>query len=179
MTDTRPPVARAPWITAAALGAVAIALAGVVLFVIRPDRNRHEAAAHAVGLPATAQQAMDAASKQVLNMLTYSRKSFAADYARAVDGATGALKADLQSSAKKSTLQNKMTSSKLDLQGAVTATAFEEVSGTNWLILVSAQGYQVPDGGKRTLASRERFQVTMTNVAGKWLASDLQSVGLI
>jgi len=49
MTDTRPPVARAPWITAAALGAVAIALAGVVLFVIRPDRHRHEAAARAVG----------------------------------------------------------------------------------------------------------------------------------
>jgi len=54
-----------------------------------------------------------------------------------------------------------MTSSKLDLQGAVTATAFEEVSGNSWLILVSAQGYQCP-----TVASaprvQERFQVTMT-----------------
>jgi len=115
MTDTRPPVARAPWITAAALGAVAIALAGVVLFVIRPDRHRHEAARAPWGCPPprSSHGRRIQAGAEHAHLLA---KSFAADYARAVDGATGALKADLLSSSKKSTLQNKMTSSKLDLQ---------------------------------------------------------------
>ena len=47
------------------------------------------------------------------------------------------------------------------------------------LILVSADGYKLPDGGQRTLTSTARFELTMTKVKGKWLASDLQSVGLI
>lgn len=179
MTDTRAPIGRAPWLTAAALGVVAIVLAGVVLFVIRPDRHRHEKAARAVGLPAAAQQAIDAASKQVVNMLSYSRKSFDADYSRAVNGATGALRTDLSDGSKKSTLLKQMTSGKLDLQGTVTAAAFEESSGANWLVLIYAQAYQVPDGGKRTLSSAPRFEITMTKVDGKWLASDLQNVGLI
>jgi Mce-associated membrane protein len=177
MTETPRTGARAPWITAAALGGVAVVLAAVLLFVIHPQRDDNGSSAKDVGLSASEQQAMDAASKQVLNILTYSRKTFDSDYARTLAGATGALRADLAK--QKASLSAQMTKGKFDLQGAVTSSAFEEVSDKSSLILISAQGYKVPVGGQRTLASTARFQVTMTSVGGKWLASDLQSVGLI
>lgn len=177
MTDKRRRIGFAPWVTAAVLGVVAIAMAAVLLFVVRPDRHRHKVDAKVVGLTAVEQQAVDAAGKQVLNLLTYSRKNFDADYARTVAGSTGALQSDLGK--QKATLLSKMTKGKFDLQGSVTAAAFEESSGTNWLILVSAQGYEVPDKGTRTLRSTARFEITMTDTGGNWLASNLQSVGLV
>lgn len=177
MTRTRRPSGRAPWITAAALGGIAIALAAVLLFVLRPDHNRQASAADSVGLTASEQQAMDAGAKQVVNILTYARTTYDADYARTLAGATGALHSDLEK--QKATLLSQMTKGKFDLQGTVTSTAFEQVSDNSTLVLVSAQGYKLPAGGQRTLASTARFEVTMTRVGGRWLASDLQSVGLI
>jgi Mce-associated membrane protein len=164
-------------VTAAALGLVAIALAAVVAFVVHPERNRLQAEARAVGLSPTAQQAVDAGTQEVVNLLTYSRKTFDADYARTLAGTSGALNADLTK--QKATLLQQMTQGKFDLQGSVTSSAFEQTSGSNTLILVSAEGYKLPDGGQRTLASTARFEITMTRVGGKWLATNLQSVGLI
>ena len=71
-----------------------------------------------------------------------------------------------------------MTSGKFDLQGQVTSCRFEEpASGASYAVLVSAQGYKVPDTGPKTLASTARFEVTMTQVKGKWLASDCNRSG--
>jgi hypothetical protein len=177
MTETRRPGDPTPWITAVALGALAIVLALVLLLVIRPDHNRRGSGTQYVGLTAAEQRAMDAGGKQVVNILSYARRSFDADYARTLAGATGALRADLAK--QKTTLKSQMTKGKFDLQGTVTSSAFEEVSGKDALILISAQGYKLPAGGQRTLTSTARFEVTMTSVGGKWLASDLRSVGLI
>ncbi|MDP9115934.1 MAG: hypothetical protein M3O28_01450, partial [Actinomycetota bacterium] len=179
MTETTRQGVRAPWITAAVLGVIAIALGAVVLFVIHPDRNRREAAAKAVGLTADAQQAASAARTQVLNLTTYSRKSFDSDYARAVAGSTASLKTDIDDPKKKSTLLSGMTKGKFDLQGSVTNTAVEANSGTSWLILVSSQSYQIPDTGSRRLQGNTRFELTMTKIGAKWFASNLQTVGLI
>jgi hypothetical protein len=166
---------RAPLVAALALLAVLVALVVVQFTVIRPDRNH----AHKVvgGLTATEQSAVAAATQQVKNMLTYSRASFDSDYARTEAGASGALLSDLQS--KKSTLQQQMVSSKFDLSGTITASAFEEVDGSNELVLVSAQGYTLPDGGTKTLQTTARFELTMTRTGGRWLASNLSSVGLV
>lgn len=177
MTQTRRSSDRAPWLTAVVLGVIAVALAAVLLFVIGPDRDHHDSATTGVGLTTSEQRALDAAAQQVVNILTYTRKTFDADYTRTLAGATGALLTDLKK--EKSALSDQMSKGKFDLQGTVTNSAFEEVSGKDSLILVSAQGYKLPDGGQRTLASTARFQVTMTSVDGKWLATDLQSVGLI
>lgn len=176
-SPTRDP--RLRWILASALAAVAVGLVVVLVTVLLPARHRHQHAAAQVGITATEHAAVDAASKQVINLLTYSRKSFDADYARTSAGATGALLKDLSVASNKSSLLQQMTSGKFDLQGQVTAAAFEESSGANYAVLVSAQGYKVPDTGSKTLASTARFEVTMTQVKGKWLASDLQSVGLV
>jgi len=170
---------RAPWIVASVLGVVAIALGAVVLFVIHPDRDDKQEAARAVGLTSTAQQAMDAASKQVINLTTYSRKAFEADYARAMSGATGDLLGDLQKADNKTNLLKQMQDGKFDLQGEVTNVAFEESSGDKYLVLISSNGYKVPDGAQRSLQTRARFEVTMIHSGSKWLASTLTSVGLI
>ncbi len=176
MTGTRPQGVRTPWLTAAVLAVVAVVLAVLLLVVIRPDR-RDQSGGAKFGLTSSEQQALDAGAKQVVNILTYSRKSFDADYARTLAGTTGALRADLGK--QKAALRTQLTKGKFDLQGTVTSSAFEEVSGKNSLVLISAQGYKLPTGGQRTLASTARFEVTMTSVDGKWLASDLTSVGLI
>ncbi len=177
MTGTRPSSGREPWLVAAVLAAVAVVLAAVLLFVIRPAHDRQIGQKPKLGLTSSEQRAVDAAAKQVVNILSYSRKSFDADYARTLAGATGALRADLAK--QKATLKSQMTKGKYDLQGAVTGSAFEQVSDKTSLVLVSAQGYKLPSGKQRTLASTARFEITMKSVKGKWLASDLSSVGLI
>jgi hypothetical protein len=174
MTQTRPP-GRAYWLSSAVLAAVAATLVVVVFAVVEPQR--HDLQTKPKGLTSSEQQALDTGTKEVVNLLTYARKSFDADYARTLAGATGALLSDLQS--KKATILGQITQGKFDLSGSVTQSAFEEISGNNSLILVSADGYKLPDGGQRTLTSTARFELTMTKVKGKWLASDLQSVGLI
>ena len=177
MTQTRPASDRTPWLAAAVLGLIAVVLAVVLLVVIRPDRNRHASGKQDLGLSSSEQQAVDAGAKQIVNILSYSRKTFDADYARTLAGTTGALRADLAK--QKATLKSQMVKGKFDLQGTVTSSAFEQVSDNTSLVLVSAQGYKLPTGGQRTLASTARFEVTMKSVGGKWLASDLTSVGLI
>ena len=57
------------------------------------------------------------------HILTYSRKTFDADYARALNGATGALRDDL---AKKKTLTlQALNAGKIDLRGRSNRGAFE------------------------------------------------------
>ncbi|HEV7193230.1 MAG TPA: hypothetical protein VGN35_08475 [Jatrophihabitantaceae bacterium] len=179
MTETPTPRARLRWIVASILATIAVVLVVLLVTLLLPARHRHQHAAAQVGLTATESAAVDAASKQVINLLSYSRKSFDADYARARSGATGALAQDLSDAAKKNTLLSQMTSGKFDLQGQVTASAFEESSGGNYAVLISAQGFKVPDSGSKTLASTARFEITMSQVKGKWLASNLVSVGLV
>jgi hypothetical protein len=176
MTDTRAAGSRAPWISAAVLGVVAVVLAVLLLTWVRPAHNRHADAAKDVGLNSAEQHALDAGAQQVLNLLTYSRKTFDADYARTLAGATGGLASDL--SKQKQTILTEMTKNKIDLQGTVTNSAFEEKAGGKYLVLISADGYVLPDGGQRTLKSTARFELTMAKVGGRWLASNLQSVGI-
>jgi hypothetical protein len=164
----------APLVTAVVLGAIAVALFVVLLAVIRPDRTHHTTAR---GLTGTEQQAVDAAKQIVTNTLTYSRASFDKDYARTLAGATGSLASDLGKL--KSQVLSQMNAGKFDLQGQVTAAAFEQSDGTNYLVLVSAQGFKLPDGGQRTLQSAPRFELTMVRTGGRWLANNLTYVGLI
>jgi Mce-associated membrane protein len=173
------PADRLPWVVAAVLAVIAVALGAVILFVIHPDKQDKQKLAAATGLTALQQQAIDAASKQAVNLTTYSRATFDADYARTVAGSTGALKADLSDSTRKSTLLKQMQSGKFDLQGSVSSAAFEAESGGKYSVLVLTQSYQVLSNGQKTAATPNRFQLTMLRIDGKWLASDLLSVGLI
>lgn len=178
MTDARRADAR-PWIVAAALGAVAIALGAVVLFVIHPDRSDKQKLGRATGLTALQQQAMDAGRTEALNLTTYSRKAFAADYARALSGATGDLAKDLNSTPKRDQLLANMNSGKFDLSGQVVNTALEAQAGDQFSVLVLTLGYKVPDTGPKVQSSRSRFEMTIVRQGGKWLVSSLKDIGTI
>lgn len=175
MADTARLSARAPWIIAGVLGLVALVLAAVLAFVL-PGRNRDDSLSGA-GLASSEQQALDAARQETVNFLTYSRKNFQGEYARTLAGAMGGFKDDLNK--QKAAILTALTKGKFDLMGAVTGSAFEEVNGDSSLILVSAQGYKLPDGAARVLQTTARFEVTIAKIKGKWLVSDLQSVGIV
>lgn len=164
---------RLPWLVAAALGVVAVALAVVLVAVLLPARDEK-----AVGLSSDEQAAMSAASQEVVNLLTYTRKDFDADFQRALSGMTGQLLSD-QQKLKDKTLAA-MTKNKIDLKGEVSEVALEGADDNgNVLVLVSATGYQVGANGTPVPATYARFELTMTRQGDKWLAGNLVNVGLL
>jgi Mce-associated membrane protein len=179
MTDSAGSRDRTPWVVAAVLGIVAIALAAVVIFVIHPDRNDKQALARATGLTSVEQQAVDAASHQALNLTSYSRANFEADYARTVAGASGKLASDLADKSRKSALLAQMQKGKFDLQGQVANAAFETTADGKYSVLVYALSYKSGTGTTHELSSRNRFVLTMQRIGGRWLATDLLSVVLV
>jgi Mce-associated membrane protein len=172
MTDTRDRSGVAPWITAGVLGVLAIALAVALTVFILPNRGKT-----AGELTSSEKRAVNAAKQELINVLTYSRKTFDADYARALNGATGNLRDDLAS--KKALTLKALTAGKFDLQGQVTEAAFEQRSGNSTVVLLSATGYTVGADGTPVPKSIDRFELTMTDVKGKWLMSDFRNVGLV
>ena len=172
MTDTRDRTGFAPWITAGVLGVIAIALAVALTMFIIPNRGKTPG-----GLSASEKRAVTAAKLELINVLTYSRKTFDADYTRALDGSTGKLRDDLAS--KKAAFLKAMNVGKFDLLGKVTEAAFEQRSGKSSVVLLSATSYTVSADGTPVPKTIDRFELTMTDVKGKLLMSDFQNVGLV
>ncbi len=121
---------------------------------------------------------MTAAATEAVNVITFSRKTFDADFARALDGTTGALKSDL--TGKKALTLSTMTSGKFDLKGTVGASAYVGPAdpGKGVYVLVTVNGFQVADAANASTNSVQRFEMTMVKVGKSWLASNLNSVGI-
>jgi cbb3-type cytochrome oxidase subunit 3 len=168
-----------PWTTAAALGTVAIALFAVVAFVLHPEHRDKAAAAANLGLTATERQVLQAATTEALNLATFKRASFDADYAVGLSGATGNLRSDLDNAGRKSDLSKAMNTGKFDLAADVVNAAVEDFADGRYSVLIYRRDYKVADGGQRTLTARDRLALTMQREGTKWLATDLTSVGLI
>lgn len=172
MSEVRRRRSIAPWIVAGVLGAVAI---GLVIALFVPLKHAKDAPIN--GLTSREQSAMSAASQEVVNLLTYSRANFDADFQRALSGMTGALLADQQKL--KTQTKTAMDKNKIDLKGQVSEVAYSgQDDAGNVLVLVSATGYQVPQQGTPLPTTYARFEITMNRVGSKWLASNLQNVGL-
>ena len=171
MTDA-PERSIAPWITAAVLGVLAIALSLALFVFILPNRGNSPGE-----LNSTEKGAVTAAKQELINVLTYSRKTFDADYTRALNGATGGLRDDL--SKKKALTLQALTAGKFDLKGKVTAAAFEQQADGKTVVLLSATGYTVGADGVPVPKSIDRFELTMVKIKGKWLMSDFRNVGLV
>jgi hypothetical protein len=115
--------------------------------------------------------AMTAGAHEVVNLLSYSRANFAADFDRAQAGVTGTLRA--QQLAKRDSLFAAMTRSQSDFAGQVRAVGVESASGTSALLLVLATGYEVSAStGTQPLSGTERFEVGVELVDGRWLVSE-------
>jgi hypothetical protein len=117
------------------------------------------------------QHAVTAGAQEVVDLLSYSRANFTADFNRALDGLTGALR--VQQAQRRASLQQSMNSSQTDYAGQVRSVGVESASGSSVLLLVVATGYQVKAAsGAQPLFGTERFEVGVEHVHGRWLVSE-------
>lgn len=171
MADTRTR-GRSARLTTGVLGVVALVLAaalGLLLVV----RDHHPSP----GLSAREQAAVDAASREMINLQSFRLAHFDADFVRAQNGLTGSLLKAF--TPKKGPLRQGLVTSKQDTAASVTQAAFEQSKGNDAVVLMTMNNYRVDAKGKQTLFNSGRFEVTVTNVGGRWLASNLTSVGLM
>jgi hypothetical protein len=168
---------RTPWITASVAGVVLAALLLVYFAFLLPAKNDKNDPSSAEGaLTTTEKQAVVAGGVETVNLLSFRRAEFSADFARALAGTTGALRSDV--SKKKSLTQKAMTSGKFDLGADVTHQALEgPTTGKQqgYLVLVTVNAYR---STTKTQPLQQNLEVTVVKVKGKWLASDVQNIGL-
>lgn len=172
----------APWIAASVAGVVFVALLLVYLVWLLPDErdadDQRAAAKQRVGqLTPVETAAMNAAGTEMINLVTFTREHFQTDFQRALDGATGSLQTDVKKLRTKTLTE--MTQGKFDLFGRLTHKALESQVGsgkqTGYVVLVTINGYRStnPDA-----PIQQNLAVTVVNVNGKWLASDVTNVGI-
>lgn len=118
--------------------------------------------------------AAEAARSEIVNILTYSRADFAADLARAQQGATGLLRSQLANGA--AALQARLGNGKYDLSGAVTSIAARQVAGESATFLVAASSTQIMDAGQAPAPAELRYVVSVQRVSGTWLVSSATPV---
>ena len=161
----------APWITAAVAGVVLLGLLLVYFVVLRPDQDKVNG-----DLNSTETAAVNAAAVEMANLLSFRRAQFTADFNRAVSGATGSLRSDVQKN--KAITLSTMTKGKFDLVGKVTHKALEgpAASGKSngYVVLVTANGYRSTSLDQPV---QQSLEVTVIRANGKWLASDVTNIG--
>jgi Mce-associated membrane protein len=160
----------APWIVSAVAAAVLIAALIVYFVALRPDEGRVVG-----GLSSTERTAVDSAAQEVTNLLTFSRAHFDADFKRALNGTTGAMRADLQS--KRSATLSAMTKGKFDLTATVTHKALEGPASkaNSYLVLVTVNGFK---STAKDAPTPSDLEVTVARVKGKWLLSEITNIGV-
>src|SRR6266568_3545678 len=163
---------RLPWRAVGALTVVAAVLAGLLGSLI--VRRGHHVTA---GLDAREQAAVDAAAREIVDAQSFRLAHFDADFARATAGLTGDMLKEL--TAKKAALRTSLQQSKHDTSATVTQAALSEVNGAKAVVLLTMKNYRTDKSGQRTPFATGSFKITMSEVGGKWLASDLTSVGLM
>ena len=158
---------RAPWIAAAVAGALFVVL--LVVFFI-PLKHARDSTAPGQ-LTTDEQRAVSAASAEVVNVLTTRRAHFAADYGRAINGATGSFRQDIQS--KEASYKQTLTQGKFDTSAQVVNQALVGSQGHSFVVLIIVDGYQ---STAPSTPVPSHLQITMQLVKGKYLASDFKSI---
>jgi len=170
--------ARLPLIVAAVCGLLVAAL--IVAFVHVHSVSSQHSKQSKSGFAVSSEQAdvVTAAATEAANIITFSRRTFDADFARATNGTTGSLKTDLLG--KKALTLTTMTQGKFDLKATVGASAYagKTDDGKSTLVLVTLNAFKVADSSTGSTASVQRFQMTMVKVGKSWLASNLAAVGI-
>jgi len=171
---THPSRAGLPRAVLPALGVAVTALlvVAVVLGVLRLTRHADGAA----GLSSAEQAAVSAARQETINLQTYRRASFDADFAAALAGLTPAKATQWQ--ANKATLKTKLTQLKQDAGATVSGAGLVSFDGKTAVVVVASDTLRVDAAGKTTTAAQNRSLVSMKRIGGKWLMDDLQSVSV-
>lgn len=152
--------------------AAGLLVAAVVLTALRLTQHRNGAS----NLSSAEQAAVDAARQETINLQTYRRASFDADFAAALAGLTPAKATQWQ--ANKATLKSKLTQLKQDAGATVSGAGLASFDGRSAVVMVASDTLRVNAAGKTSTAAQNRSQVTMKLINGKWLMDDLQSVSV-
>jgi len=117
-------------------------------------------------------RAVEAGRAEVVNALTYTRSQFDADQRRALAGATDPLRGQLtdQSTATK----RAMDKGNYDLTGVVVTSAVKSAGGSTVELMVAADSTRAGPGGSDVTTIR--YEVTVTEVDGSWLVSQLRAL---
>ena len=114
--------------------------------------------------------AVTAGASEVVNLLSYGRTTFDADFNRALDGLTGPLRAHQESL--RAGIEQSMDRSQTDYAAEVRSVGVESASGTSVLLLVCATGYASRPGSGPVQSATERFEVGVQHAGGRWLVSE-------
>ncbi|HEU5271583.1 MAG TPA: hypothetical protein VFU36_16770 [Jatrophihabitans sp.] len=151
---------------------VVVVAAAAVLAVVRTS-GRHAGAAE---LTAAENAAVSAARQEAINIQTYRRSNFDADFQAALNGLT--VTKQTQWEANKATLKAQLDSQKIDSAATVSGAGLVSFSGNTAVVVVASDTQRVDAKGKTTTTAQNRFQITMKLVNGKWLMDDLESVSI-
>lgn len=166
---------RAPWIVAAGAGAVAVALFAILFAMVLPDR--HDAQGKGIKVfTADEQAALNAARVQAVNISSFRRTDFDADFQRALAGTTGDLKTDLQGQG--DDMKKQLTTEKIDVAGQIVASAVQETADGKVSVMVVLNGTANNDAGQTADTGPQRITLVMVKQGGKWLASSLTGASL-
>jgi len=167
-----------PLIVAAACGLLVAALVVAFVHVHSVSKDHRKQAKTGYGATAAQSEVVTAAATEAANIITFSRKTFEADFARALKGTTGSLKTDLEG--KKGLTLTTMTDGKFDLKATVGSSAYVSKTddGKGTLVLVTLNAFKVADATSGSSATVQRVELTMIKVGNSWLASNLSAVGI-
>ena len=171
-TDTTTGVT--PRSTSITLGVSLQDVSGVWLISAVTDFSTGSDQAQPPGTPALYAAAV-AGAQEVVNLLTFHRATYDADFARGLAGLTGAPLTE-QEGQKESNLAT-MNTADADYLGAVRGIGIESASGDSILMLVAATSYQVSDTGQRSVLSLPRLEIGVVRINGTWLVDQFQAIG--
>jgi hypothetical protein len=152
--------------------AVLLLVASGVIATVRVSQ-RHSGAAQ---LTSAENDAVSAARQEAINIQTYRRKSFDADFQAALNGLTPTKQTQWQ--ANKASLKSQLTAQKIDSAATVSGAGLVSFDGNSAVVAVASDTQRVDAAGKATTIARNRFQISMKLMHGKWLMDELESVSI-
>jgi Mce-associated membrane protein len=150
-------------------------VAAAVLLGIRDHRHRESGSA--VGGASTTEEAVLASARgEAVALTTIGYKSASADLDRVLAGATGALRTQFEK--EKSQLPATLAQTKSSSRGTVLSSALSSLSGTRAQALVAVDATVTgTDTGSSGVLKHYRMVVTLQQINGRWLASDVAFAG--
>jgi hypothetical protein len=136
--------------------------------------TKHEPAKPALSTSET--QAMDSARQFVVNVFSYDKSSFDADFQRALAGTTAELSGQVENT-KQALLASLTGGAIIATNAQVKSAAVEQTTSAGIQVLVVAETFSVDASNKSTDTGQQRMAVTMVEKNGKWLASALTAIG--
>jgi hypothetical protein len=159
--------------TAITLGVTLEQIAGTWLISAVSDFSTSSGEAQPPGSGALVAATL-AGAQEVVNLLSFRRAHYDADFARALAGLTGPLLAEQQG--QKRSILVAMSAAKADYAGEVRCIGIESAAGDSVSMLVAASSYQVAADGTRTLQTLPRLVIGVVRVNGHWLVDQFQAV---